>query len=296
MANQPNMNESMLTCQPGGLEIPARLPRTRRAPAKGWAWPKLRELWAYRELVYFFAWRDIKVRYRQTVMGALWAIIQPLLTMVIFSLFFGRLAKVPSDALPYPIFAYAALVPWTFFANALSQASNSLVVSANMIKKIYFPRLALPIATVLAGVVDFVLAFVVLLGLMFYYGLAPTANVVWLPLFLLLALVTSLGVSLWLSAMNVLFRDVRYTVTFLTQAWMFMTPIAYPSSLLPEPWRTLYGLNPMAGVVEGFRWALLGTDTAPGLMTIISALVAGVILVSGALYFRRMEQSFADVL
>jgi lipopolysaccharide transport system permease protein len=273
IAHQTLMDDAAPLRPSGRLEIPAYLPRTRRAPAHGWHWPKLRELWDYRELIYFFAWRDIKVRYRQTVMGALWAIIQPLLTMVIFSLFFGRLARVPSDDLPYPLFSYAALVPWTFFANALSQASNSLVVSTNMIKKIYFPRLALPIATVLAGTVDFVLAFVVLLGLMLYYGLVPTANVVWLPLFLLLALVTTLGVSLWLSAMNVLFRDVRYTVTFLTQAWLFVTPIAYPSSLLSEPWRTVYGP-----------------------MTVVSFIMAASLLVSGALYFRRMEQSFADVL
>lgn len=278
------------------LTIPDNLPRTRREPSKGWALPKLRELWEYRELLFFFVWRDIKVRYRQTVMGALWAIIQPFFTMVIFSLFFGRLAKIPSDGLPYPVFSYAALVPWTFFATALNQASNSLVVSANMVKKIYFPRLSLPIATVLASVVDFVLAFIVLLGMMLFYGLAPTINVLWLPLFLLLALVTSLGVSLWLSAMNVQFRDVHYTIPFLTQAWLFVTPIAYPSSLLPEPWRTLYGLNPMAGVVEGFRWALLGTDTAPGPMTVVSAAVALILLISGAFYFRRMEQGFADVL
>ena len=275
---------------------PAALLRTRIQPSRGWAWPKLRELWEYRELIFFFAWRDIKVRYRQTVLGALWAIIQPVFTMVIFSLFFGRLAGVPADGLPYPVFSYAALVPWTFFTNALTQASNSLVLSANMIKKIYFPRLSLPIATVLAGVIDFVLAFMVLLGIMLYYGLVPTINVLWLPLFLLLALITSLGVSLWLSAMNVQFRDVRYTIPFLTQAWLFVTPIAYPSSLLSEPWRTLYGLNPMAGVVEGFRWALLGTDTAPGPMTVVSALVALTLFVSGAFYFRRMEQSFADVL
>jgi lipopolysaccharide transport system permease protein len=275
---------------------PDGIPVTRIQPSRGWVSLKLDRLWEYRELLFFFAWRDIKVRYKQTVMGALWAIIQPFFTMVIFSLFFGRLAKVPSDGLPYPIFSYAALVPWTFFANALSQASNSLVLSANMIKKIYFPRLTLPIATVLAGVVDFVLAFLVLLGMMLYYGLVPTINILWLPLFLLLALVTSLGVSLWLSAMNVQFRDVRYTVPFLVQAWLFVTPIAYPSSLLSEPWRTLYGLNPMAGVVEGFRWALLGTDTAPGPMTVVSAVVAVTLLVSGAFYFRRMEQSFADVL
>jgi lipopolysaccharide transport system permease protein len=277
------------------LTIPSDLPRTRRQPSKGWEWPKLRELWEYRELLFFFAWRDIKVRYRQTVMGASWAIIQPVFTMVIFSLFFGRLGNIPSDGLPYPVFSFAALVPWTFFANAITQASNSLVVSGNMLKKIYFPRLALPIGTVLAGVVDFVLAFIVLIGIMLFYGLVPTGNIIWLPFFALLALVTSIGASLWLAAMNVQFRDVRYTIPFLTQAWLFVTPIAYPSSLLPEPWRTLYGLNPMAGVVEGFRWALLGTDTAPGLMMIVSSMVALILLVGGAFYFRRMEQNFADV-
>jgi lipopolysaccharide transport system permease protein len=264
-------------------------------PTRGWISLGLRELWRYRELLFFFVWRDIKVRYKQTILGLLWAIIQPFFTMVIFSLFFGRLAQVPSDGLPYPIFAYAALVPWTFFANALTQASNSLVVGANMLKKIYFPRLTMPIATVLAGVVDFVLAFTVLLLMMFYYGLTPTANALWLPLFLLLALITSLGVGFWLSAMNVQFRDVRYIVPFLTQAWLFATPIAYPSSLLPEFWRPFYGLNPMVGVVEGFRWALLGTETAPGLMVLVSALVALALFLSGAFYFRRMEKSFADV-
>jgi lipopolysaccharide transport system permease protein len=277
------------------LTIPTELTRTRRQAVKGWVLPNLRELWEYRELLYFFAWRDIKVRYRQTVLGVLWAIIQPFLTMVIFNLFFGRLANIPSDGVPYPVFSFAALVPWTFFANALTQASNSLVMSGNMLKKIYFPRLALPIATVVAGVVDFVLAFIVLLCIMLYYGLVPTANVIWLPFFVLLALVTSIGVSLWLSAMNVQFRDVRYTIPFLTQAWLFVTPIAYPSSLLPEPLRIVYGLNPMAGVVEGFRWALYGAGTAPGPMMIVSSIVAVVLLVSGAFYFRRMEQSFADV-
>ena len=278
------------------LAIPSDLPRTRRKPSKGWVLPTFSELWEYRELLFFFVWRDIKVRYRQTILGGLWAILQPFFTMVVFSLFFGRLAKVPSDGLPYPIFSYAALVPWTFFATALTQASNSLVQNANMVKKIYFPRLTMPTATVLASVVDFALAFAVLLGMMLFYGLVPTIHIIWLPLFLLLALVTSLGVSLWLSAMNVQFRDVQYTIPFLTQAWLFVTPIAYPSSLLPEPWRTLYGLNPMAGVVEGFRWALLGTNTAPGAMMIVSALVSLTLFVTGALYFRRMEQSFADVL
>ena len=292
----PPLRVAVVSNRDNSLEIPDNLPRTRRQPLKGWALPRLRELWEYRELLFFFVWRDIRVRYRQTVMGALWAIIQPFFTMVIFSLFFGRLANIPSDGLPYPVFSYAALVPWTFFATALNQASNSLVINANMVKKIYFPRLSLPISTVLASVVDFVLAFIVLLGMMFFYGLVPTINVLWLPLFLLLALVTSLGVSLWLSAMNVQFRDVHYTIPFLTQAWLFVTPIAYPSSLLSEPWRTLYGLNPMAGVVEGFRWALLGTDTAPGPMTLVSVVVALTLFISGAFYFRRMEQGFADVL
>lgn len=264
-------------------------------PSKGRVSLKLHELWEYRELVYFLTWRDVKVRYKQTVLGGVWAIIQPFFTMVVFSLFFGKLAKIPSDGIPYPLFSYAALVPWTFFANGLSKGSNSLVSSANLIRKVYFPRLAMPIAAVLGGIVDFALAFTVLMGMLLSYGRIPTVNALWLPLFLLLALVTSLGAALWLSAMNVRFRDVHYIVQFLTQIWLFLTPIAYPSSLLPEPWRTLYGINPMVGVVEGFRWALLGTATAPGPMIAVSALVALVLLVSGGLYFRRMEKTFADV-
>ena len=265
-------------------------------PSKGWISLKLRETWQYRELLYFLTWRDIKVRYKQTVLGAAWAIVQPFFTMVVFSLFFGKLAKVPSDGIPYPIFAYAALVPWTFFANGLSQSSNSLVGSANLIKKVYFPRLVVPISSVISGVFDFILAFVVLLGMMLYYGIFPTVNIVWLPLLLLLTLTTSLGVGLWLSTLNVQFRDVSYIVPFLTQFWLFATPIAYPSSLLPQPWRTLYGINPMVGVVEGFRWALLGTDTAPGPIIIVSSLVALALLVGGTFYFRRLEKSFADVI
>ena len=265
-------------------------------PSKGWVSLKLRELWRFRELLYFLVWRDIKVRYKQTVIGAAWAIIQPFMTMIVFSLFFGRLAGIPSDGLPYPIFSYAALVPWTFFAAGLANASNSLVGSANLIKKIYFPRLVIPISAVLSGVVDFLLAFAVLLLMMLAYGIVPTINVIFLPLFLLLALITALGVGLWLSAMNVQFRDVRYVVPFLTQFWLFATPIAYPSSLIQnETLRALYGINPMAGVVEGFRWALLGTETAPAGTLIISAVVAVALLVSGAFYFRRMEKTFADV-
>jgi len=265
-------------------------------PSKGWISLKLRETWQYRELLYFLTWRDIKVRYKQTVLGAAWAIIQPFFTMIVFSIFFGRLARMPSDGLPYPIFAYAALVPWTFFANGLNQASNSLVGSANLIKKVYFPRLVVPISSVISGVFDFMLAFVVLLGMMLYYGIFPTVNIVWLPFLLLLTLTTSLGVGLWLSALNVQFRDVRYTVPFLTQFWLFATPIAYPSSLLSEPWRTLYGINPMVGVVEGFRWALLGTDTAPGPIIIVSSFMALTLLAGGAFYFRRLERTFADVI
>ena len=274
---------------------PTALTTLRIAPSKGWVSLKLGEIWEYRELLYFLVWRDIKVRYKQTALGASWAIIQPVFTMLVFSLFFGHLGKIPSDGIPYPIFAFAALVPWTFFANGLGQSSNSLVGNANLITKIYFPRLIVPLASVCSGIVDFLIAFIVLLGMMFYYGLMPTLNVLWLPLFVLLAFITSLGVGLWLSALNVEYRDVRHLVPFITQFWLFATPIAYPSSLLPEPWRTVYGLNPMVGVVEGFRWALLRTNTAPGPIIAASSTAALIILVSGAFYFRRMERTFADI-
>jgi len=264
-------------------------------PSSGWVSLRLQELWEYRELLYFLIWRDVKVRYKQTLLGAGWAIIQPVFTMLVFSLFFGRLAKVPSDGIPYPLFSYTALVPWTFFAQGLAQSSDSLVGSSNLIKKIYFPRLAIPVGTVCAGMIDFALAFGVLILLSLSYGIRPTVNVLWLPLFVLLALVTALGVGLWLSAFNVKYRDVKYVVPFFTQIWMFATPIAYPSSLLSGKWRVVYGLNPMAGVVEAFRWALLGAKTAPTAMIVLSWLAALAILVSGAYYFRRMEKSFADV-
>jgi len=264
-------------------------------PTKGWVSLKLDELWEYRELLYFLVWRDVKVRYKQTVLGAAWAIIQPFFTMVVFSLFFGKLAKMPSDGIPYPLFSFAALVPWAFFANGLSQSSNSLVGSAHLITKVYFPRLVVPISSVISGILDFALAFVVLLGMTLYYGMIPTFNIIWLPFLLLLAFVTALGVGMWFSALNVQFRDVRYILPFMTQFWMFATPIVYPSSLLPEPWRTVYGLNPMVGVVEGFRWALLGTQTAPGPIIIVSSLASIVILIGGAFYFKRMEKTFADL-
>jgi lipopolysaccharide transport system permease protein len=269
---------------------------TRIEPSRGLIPLKLRELWDYHELLYYLVWRDIKLRYRQTILGASWAIIQPLFTMVIFSLFFGKLARVPSDGLPYPIFSFTALIPWTFFANGLNQAANSLLGSANLIKKVYFPRLIVPISSVFSGTVDVFFAFIVLLGMMWMYGVTPTVKMLYLPFLLLLSFCTALGVGVWLSAINIQYRDVRHAVPFLIQAWMFATPIAYPSSLLSEPWRTIYGLNPMVGVIEGFRWALLGADTAPGPIMGVSSAMTLIILVSGAFYFRRMERTFADVI
>jgi lipopolysaccharide transport system permease protein len=292
----------------------------RLEPTRGWVALRLRDLWLYRELLFFLTWRDIKVRYKQTVLGMAWAVLQPFMTMVVFSLFFGGLARIPSDGIPYPIFSYAALVPWAFFSNALAMSANSLVISSNLLKKVYFPRLVIPIATVFSGIVDFLIAFGILLVMMLAFGVSPmrnivwsppapgywllesvyaitpTANIIWLPLLLLLAMTTALGVGLWLSAMNVQFRDVQYTIPFIAQLWLFITPIAYPSSLIQnELVRNIYALNPMVGVVEGFRWALLGTDTAPGLMIIMSALVAVFLFVSGLFYFKRMEKTFADV-
>ena len=284
------------TIQP---EIPLGIKRTahfmRIQPSKGWISLKLGDLWEYRELFYFLVWRDVKVRYKQTALGAVWAIIQPLFTVVIFSLFFGRLAKVPSDGIPYPLFSFTALVPWTFFSYGLNQSANSLVGSSNLITKVYFPRLTVPISSVIAGTVDFLLAFAVLLLMMVYYHVSTTRNIVFLPIFFLLTLTTSLGVGLWLSALNVKFRDVRLVLPFLVQLWMFATPIAYPSSLLHEPWRTVYGLNPMVGVVEGFRWALLGVKAQPGPMVYVSAAISVLLLFGGAIYFRRMEKTFADL-
>lgn len=271
-------------------------------PTRGWSALNLMELWRYRELVYFLIWRDIKVRYKQTALGAAWAIIQPFFTMVVFTIFFGRLAKVPSDNVPYPIFSYTALLPWGMFTKALTDAGRSLISNRTMITKVYFPRLAIPLASVMSGIVDFAIAFVVLVGMMLYYNLLPgstyqvsiTANILLLPLFILLALITALGVGLWLSALNVIYRDINYILPFLTQFWLFITPIAYPSSMIPERWRLIYALNPMTGVVEGFRWVLLGTATAPGPMLAVSTAISLIILISGLFYFRRMERTFAD--
>ena len=265
-------------------------------PPRGWGLIDIRELWRYRDLLYFLVWRDIKVRYKQTALGAAWAVLVPFLTMVVFSIFFGRLAKMPSDGLPYPLFSYAALVPWTFFVQSLTQGAGSVVANQTLITKVYFPRAAIPIAAVFAGVVDFAVALGVLFVMMAFYGVAPRVQALWaLPLLFLLAMMTVLAVSMWLAALHVKYRDIKYTIPFLSQLWLFITPIAYPSSLLTEPWRTVYGLNPMAGVVEGFRWALLRADTAPGPIVFVSAAAALVLLITGSLYFSRTERAFADI-
>ena len=264
-------------------------------PVDHWISIDFRELWQYRELLYFLTWRDVKVRYKQTVLGAAWAVLQPLSMMLVFSLFFGRLAKMPSDGIPYPLFTFSALLPWQLFAHSLTESSNSLVGNQHLITKIYFPRLVIPISAVLAGLVDFAIAFVILLGMMLYYGVTPGWALFTLPGFVLLTILTALGFGLWLSALNVKYRDVRYTMNFLVQFWLFATPVAYSSNLIPDKWRFIYGINPMAGVVEGFRWALLGKSSPPNMMLWVSIAVVIIVLVSGLYYFRRMEQEFADI-
>jgi lipopolysaccharide transport system permease protein len=273
------------------------LPVTYLRPARGWMAVNLRDLWRYRELIYFLTWRNLKVRYKQTLLGVSWAVLEPFLTMVVFTIFFGNLAQVSSDGLPYPIFSYAGLLPWGLFAKALNDASRSLVANSHMLTKIYFPRLILPMASILSGLVDFAIAFVVLLGMMVYYHLWPTAAFWALPLLVLLALITALGVGLWLSALNVLYRDVGYVIPFLTQFWMFISPVIYPSSSISERWRLVYALNPMTGVVEGFRWALLGVQPQATFlpMLVLSTVIALLLLISGLFYFRRMERLFADM-
>jgi len=268
---------------------------TRIAPVRGWLEVDWEEIWQYRELIYFFVWRDLKVRYKQTAVGAGWAVLQPLMTMAIFTLFFGKLAKIPSDGIPYPIFFYAALLPWTYFATALSSSTSAITDNQRMITKVYFPRIILPLASVVSGLVDFAIGFVLLIGLMFYYGVAPAIALLWLPVFLLLAVVTALAAGLWLAAWNAIYRDVRYVIPFLIQLWMFASPVAYPSSLIPTQWRWLYGLNPMAGVIEGFRWALSGQGAPPGQMMVVSTATVVVLLVGGLLYFQRVEGTLADV-
>jgi len=255
----------------------------------------LRSLWSYRELIYFFIWRDVKVRYRQTVLGGLWAILQPFVTMVIFSIIFGRVAGISSDGLPYPIFAFTALLPWTLFASGVSQAANSLVGSQNLLKRVYFPRLALPVAAVVSGLVDLAFASLVLAAMMIFYHIHLSLSILLVVPLLLLALVTALGVGLWFAALNVRYRDIRYVVPFILQAWLYLTPVAYPSGLIHQPWRTVFAVNPTAGVVEGVRWAVLGTDTAPGPLIAVSTAAALVILAGGLHYFRQVEGTFADV-
>ncbi len=264
-------------------------------PRSGWEAIGWGVLWRYRELLWFLALRDVKVRYKQTALGAAWAILQPLLTMLVFSVVFGRLARIPSEGIPYPVFAYCALLPWQLFAYALTQSSNSLVTNQRLITKVYFPRLVVPIASLLCGLLDFAVAFPVLLGLMLYYGIVPGVAVAALPFLVLLALLTSLAAGLWLSALNAIYRDVQYALPFLTQFWLFVTPVAYPASLVPERWRWLFGLNPMAGVVEGFRWALLGSPHPPGPLVAVSVVSVLVLLAGGLFYFRRMEREFADL-
>ncbi len=265
-------------------------------PSTGLAALNLRDLWTYRELVFFMIWRDIKVRYKQTLLGAAWAVIQPVLTMLVFNFIFGTVAKVNTEGIPYPIFSYTALLPWGLFTGALNNASRSLTSNTNMITKIYFPRLVLPLSSVLGGLVDFAIAFVILVVMMIYYKVTPTAAIVWLPLFLLLTIVTALGVALWLSAINVQYRDVNYVLPFLTQFWLFLTPVAYSAKVISDKWQLVYSLNPMAGVVNGFRWALLGSNSGPNLNMAISVLISLVILVSGLFYFRSMERTFADTI
>jgi lipopolysaccharide transport system permease protein len=272
------------------------LPRTVIQPSRGWVSLRLQELWYYRELLFFLAWRDVKVRYKQTALGVSWAILQPLLGMVVFTVFFGRLARVPSDGIPYPLFSYSGLLAWHLFAYSVTESSSSVVANERLITKVYFPRLVIPMASILAGLVDFAAALVLLIGLMAYYGVHPGWAILTLPFFIIFEIATALGVGLWLSALNVQYRDVRYTVPFVIQFWLFASPVIYSSTLVPARWRPLYGLNPMAGVVEGFRWALLGKPPAPGLMFAVSSLVVMVLLISGLYYFRRMERHFADVM
>jgi lipopolysaccharide transport system permease protein len=275
--------------------LPDQNSETLIEPSKGWFHLELSDLWRYRELLYFLTWRDIKVRYKQTALGAAWAVLQPLLTMVVFSIIFGRLAQLPSEGIPYPVFTFTALLPWQLFAFALNQSSASLVADQNLIKKIYFPRLIIPVSSVMAGLLDFIIAFGVLLVLMFAFGIPLTSRLLAVPFMVLLALATAMAVGLWLSALNVKYRDVRYTLPFLTQVWLFATPIAYSSTLIPERWQLLYSLNPMTGVVEGFRWAILGKESAVGGMILVSTIMVVLLLVGGLVYFKHMEDEFADI-
>lgn len=272
----------------------ADLPLVRILPYSSRLALRLNELWDYRELLYFLVWRDVKVRYKQTAIGAAWAVIQPVITMIVFTVVFDKFAKVPSGGLPYPIFSFTALLPWNYFSRALNQSILSLVSNANLITKVYFPRLLLPISAVLAGLIDFGIAFVFLVGMMIWYGVEPSSGVVFLPAFVLLIMLTALSVSLWLSVINVRYRDVGQAIPFLIQIWMFVSPIAYPASVVPEKWRLLYSLNPMAGAIEGFRWALTSSEPPPVQEILVCTLIVGVLLYGGLVFFKRMEETFAD--
>jgi lipopolysaccharide transport system permease protein len=280
------------------LHVPARGPRARVVirPSAGWWAVDLRELWAYRELIYFLTWRDIKVRYKQTAIGVAWAVLQPAALMLVFTVFFGRLARMPSDGIPYPLFAYAGLLPWQLFSRTITESTSSLITDQRLITRVYFPRIIVPIAATLAAVVDFLVASVLLFGLLLFYQVTPGATVLWLPVFVLLMLMTALGAGFWLSALNVEYRDVAYAVPFLNQFWLFVTPVVYPTSVVPEGWRLLYGLNPMVGVVEGFRWALLGVGQGPSPVIAGSAVVAVALFASGLIWFRRRERTFVDAI
>ena len=256
----------------------------------------LRELWDFRELLYFLTWRDLKVRYKQTAIGVAWALLQPLVMMLVFTLFFGKLAKVPSAGVPYPVFAYAGLLPWQLFSRTITESTNSLVADQRLLTKVFFPRILVPTAASFAALVDFAIGFILLFALMLFFGITPGVCVLWLPLFVILMLVTALGIGYWLSALNVEYRDIMYAIPFLNQFWMFVTPVVYPSSLVPEKWRALYGLNPMAGVVEGFRWCLLGSKPGPSLMLSVSVLVSLSLFTSGLFWFRKRERTFVDAL
>jgi len=278
------------------LALPEDLPEIVIRPSKGWRWLDLRELWAYRELIYFLTWRDIKVRYKQTAIGVAWAVLQPLAMMTVFTLFFGQMAQIPSEGVPYPLFVLSGLVPWQLFARALSESSSSLVTDQRLITKVYFPRLIVPLSTVLAAIVDLLIALGLLLILMPVFGAWPDLRISALPVFILLLVVTALGVGFWLSALNVEYRDVRYVVPFLTQFWLFVTPVIYPASEVPEGWRLVYALNPMVSTVEGFRWSLLGAGEGPSAVMAISAAVALILFLSGIVWFRRLERTFVDTM
>jgi len=274
--------------------LAASVPRIRIEPPRGWFELRLHEVWQYRELLYFFVWRDVKVRYKQTVIGVLWVVIQPLMTMGVFTIFFGRLAKLPSQGLPYPVFYFAALVPWAYFSSALTGCTNIMVSNQHVITKVFFPRLVLPLAAVCSPLVDFCIGLIVMIALTLSFGIRPTATVLLLPVLIVLAVFTALSVGLWTSALNALYRDVTSVIPFAVQFWMLASPVAYPSSLVPQRWRALYGLNPMAGVIDGFRWALTGHGQPPGPMMLVSAAMVVILLVGGLIFFQRMEGTVAD--